>query len=167
MARVDELNSFAGPFTAADQIYVQRPAEGTLDWRTPFSDLVKALQTGFGAAVDVGFTIGAEAADVRDIAVQLKDAYGTNIAEAQLVHVLVLADAAAAALATTGGSTGIAVDTNGILLATDLAKKAFRFLTNGSGLLDLKWTDTGTEAVYLGVVLSNGRMKISAVVQNA
>jgi len=122
-----------------------------------------------GAFADVAFTIGDEDTNVREIEIQAIDGNGDPIDGLFAFRLYVFADAAGAALATTGGSTGIALGTagGGILAVTATAKKVFDLITEPDGHIDLKWTDTGTEAVYLGIVLPNGVIRISDVVQNA
>lgn len=117
-------------------------------------------------AVDATITVGAENTNVRAITIQLKDANGADIASRQAVDIVVLADANGDAFATTGGSTGIAIGTDGALLAI-VAKKYFKAISEADGDIDLTWTDTGTEAAYLGVILPSGRMVISAALTNA
>lgn len=117
-------------------------------------------------AVDAAITVGAEAADARAITIQLKDATGKAIAYRELVDVFVFADAAGAAFATTGGSTGIAIGASGALL-TSVAKKSFVATSTTAGVIALTWTDTGTEAAFLGVRLPSGRIVFSSALTNA
>jgi hypothetical protein len=81
------------------------------------------------------------------------------------VHVAVLADANGDAFVSTGGSTGIAIGTDGALLAI-IAKKLFLAISEPDGDIDLTWTDTGTEAAYLAVILTSGKMVISSAMTN-
>lgn len=119
-----------------------------------------------GAVAGATITVGAENTNVRAITVQLTDAAGNDIATRQAVQIAVLADANGDAFATTGGSTGIAIGTDGALLAI-VAKKLFAAISEADGDIDLTWTDTGTEAAYLAVILPNGKMVISAAMTNA
>ena len=119
-----------------------------------------------GAVADASIVVGAEAGDARAITIQLKDAAGADIASRQLVKIVVLFDANGDAFVTTGGSTGIAIGTDGALLAL-VAKKSFLAISEADGDIDLTWTDTGTEAAYLAVVLPTGKMIISAALTNA
>lgn len=117
-------------------------------------------------AVDAVITVGAEASDARAIAVQLKDANGDNIKEVTHIELIMLLNAAGTDFVATGGSTGIAIGASGNLL-TIVAKKLFRAQTTAAGLLALTWTDTGTEAAFLGVRLPNGNIIISSALTNA
>lgn len=116
-------------------------------------------------AVNATITVGAEAANVRNITVQFKDANGAATTERVYAKALVMADANGDAFVTTGGSTGIAVGTNGAAL-TVVAKKYFEVVSEANGTLDLTWTDTGTEAAFLHIILPNGRRVVSAALTN-
>lgn len=115
---------------------------------------------------DASITVGAENTNVRAITIQLKDSNGHDVAERTVVEAFVFADANGDAFATTGGSTGIAIGTDGALLAL-VAKKAFILISEADGDIDLTWTDTGTEAAYLALRLPTGRVIISSALTNA
>lgn len=65
-------------------------------------------------------------------------------------------------LATTGGSTGIAIGANGFIAITDVAKKAFKCFTDKNGLFKATWTDNASEVCSLAVALPSGRIVVSA-----
>ncbi|MEE4452868.1 hypothetical protein [Novosphingobium resinovorum] len=118
-----------------------------------------------GQVAGASITVSAENANVRTIAIQLRDAQGRDIAHRASVQIAVLADANGDAFVATGGSTGIAAGADGALLPV-VAKKLFLAISEADGDIDLTWTDTGTEAAYLAVILPNGRMVISAALTN-
>ena len=117
--------------------------------------------------VDASITVGAEVENVRPIAIQLKDARGADINYIEVVEVLVVHGTNGLAAAATGGSTGIAASTDGAILATLEAKKAFLVSSEADGDIDLTWTDTGTESVKLAVRLPSGRIVLSDAFANA
>jgi hypothetical protein len=122
------------------------------------------------SAVQATITVGAEGASVADqraITVQLKDLDGNVLDHRQTIDAYVFADSGGAAIATTGGSTGIAIGADGVILATVIAKKYFVLRSDLTGKVTLTWTDTGTEAAFLGIKLPNGRMVISDALTNA
>lgn len=119
-----------------------------------------------GVAAGASITVGAEVANVRAIAIQLKDGLGRDLAQRAAVQVAVFADANGDAFVVTGGTTGIAVGADGALLPI-AAKKLFQAISEADGDIDLTWTDTGTEAAYLGVILPNGKVVVSAALTNA
>ncbi|MEN3145703.1 hypothetical protein ABCW43_00150 [Neorhizobium sp. IRAMC:178] len=116
--------------------------------------------------VDASITVGAEASDARAITIQLKDADGNDINYVETVEIIMFLNAARTAFVVTGGSTGIAIGTDGALLAV-VAKKYFLATSEADGDIDLTWTDTGTEAAYLGLRLPNGRIVMSSALTNA
>lgn len=116
-------------------------------------------------AVDVVFTIGAEASNVRNISVQLKNSTNSDVQEVTAYELFVLAGASDALA--TGGSTGIADAGAGSILQTVTAKQRFTMLSNANGLTELSWTDTGTESVRLAVRLPNGNFIISDAFANS
>jgi hypothetical protein len=116
--------------------------------------------------VDASITVGAESTDVRQITIQLKDAHGNAIDYAETVDIVMLLNSGGTDFVATGGSTGIAIGASGKLL-TIVAKKVFKAISTTSGVIALTWTDTGTEAAFLGLYLPNGTRVISSTLQNA
>jgi hypothetical protein len=116
--------------------------------------------------VDCSITVAAEVGDARAITIQLKDAFGNDINYVETVEIIMFLNAARTAFVVTGGSTGIAIGTDGALLAV-VAKKYFLATSEADGDIDLTWTDTGTEAAFLGVRLPNGRIVMSSALTNA
>ena len=116
--------------------------------------------------VDATITVGAEAANVRAITIQLLDANGNDIDYVEEVDLVLFLTADRLAYVVTGGSTGIEIGTDGAL-QTILAKKVFRATSEADGDIDLTWTDTGTEAAFLGLRLPNGRYVMSDALTNA
>lgn len=131
-----------------------------------FTEIKGLLNILSGQPTQVTYTIGAEDTNARTITAQLKDAAGNALTERATVWLHVCADSAGAGLASTGGSTGIAAGANTQVTALT-AKKVFQVTSSATGLITLTWTDTADEAVYLVIVLPNGKRSISAVVQNA
>lgn len=116
--------------------------------------------------VNATITVGNESTNVRVITIQLLDAYGKDVSEVTHFELHVFANAAGTAYATTGGSTGVAIGTDGALLAV-VAKKIFACTSESDGDWDGTWTDTGTESVAIGIKLPNGNMIISDAFANA
>ena len=114
--------------------------------------------------VDCTITVGAESTNVRVITIQLLDAYGNDIAEVTPFEIHVFSTAAGIAYAT-GGDTGVAIGTDGALLAL-VAKKIFACTSESDGDWDGTWTDTGTESVSVAVKLPNGNMIASTAFAN-
>lgn len=122
-------------------------------------------------AVNATITVSAEAAttaNTRDCVVTLLDANGVAIDYVEEIEVHMFLTADRLAYVVTGGSTGISLGAagNGALLAV-VAKKVFVCTTEATGILDLDWLDTGTEAAFIGVKLPNGRYVMSSALANA
>jgi hypothetical protein len=121
-------------------------------------------------AVIADVTISAEGATVanrRDITIAVKDSTGAAVTAPVTVEIWVMADAAGLDITTTGGSTGIAENSVGQIIDTVLAKKHFICRTTAAGLLNLIYTDTGTDTAFLGVELPNGNMIMCGELTNA
>lgn len=116
--------------------------------------------------VDATITVGDESGNARAITIQLLDADGKDINYVEEVELVLFLTADRLAYVVTGGSTGIAIGTDGAL-QTIVAKKVFRATSEADGDIDLTWTDTGTEAAYLGVKLPSGRYVMSSALTNA
>lgn len=118
-----------------------------------------------GALAGATIGIGAEVGNGRAIAIQLKDGQGRNLAVRAAVQIAVLADANGDAFVATGGSTGIAIGSEGALLPI-VAKKLFLALSEADGRVELTWTDTGSEPAYLAVLLPSGKLAVSSALTN-
>lgn len=110
-----------------------------------------------GATIVLQAPVGSD----RDLSVQLLDAEGVNCVGIKSCRLHVFADAAGADWATTGGTTGI-VDQGAGAIQAVVAKKVFEARSDANGLIELRWTDTGSEVAFLGVELPSGRMVFSA-----
>lgn len=130
------------------------------------------LGFGFGAAAipitnpccRASIAVSDESTNVRTLTIQLQDALGNDINYVETVKVAVFSDATRTAFAT-GGSTGLAIGTDGALLAI-VAKKLFIVTSESDGDIDLTWTDTGTESVSVALYLPNGNVVTTAAFAN-
>jgi hypothetical protein len=122
--------------------------------------------SGASDCVDATITLGAEVGDAIPIAIQLLDAAGNDLDYVEEVELVMFLNAARTAYVVTGGSTGIAIGTDGAL-STVVAKKRFFATCEADGDIDLSWTDTAHEVAFLGVKLPNGKMVMSAALTTA
>ena len=111
-------------------------------------------------------TVGAEATNVIPITIQLEKADGSDLDEVAVVELLMFGDANKLS-ASAGGSTGLAINGDGALISTPEAKKHLVVSSEADGDIILSFTDTGTDAHYLGVKLPNGNIVMSDVIQMA
>lgn len=116
--------------------------------------------------VDASIVVGAESTNVRAITIQLLDSEGNDIDYVEQVDINLYLTADRLAPVVTGGSTGIAIGTDGWIF-TATAKKRFVATSEADGDIDLTWTDTGTEVAFIGLRLPNGRYIMSSSLANA
>ena len=109
---------------------------------------------------------GASTANTRDIVIQLKTADGSDINYVETVEIIMFLNAAQTAFVVTGGSTGISIGSDGALL-TVVSKKLFYATSESDGDLSLDYLDTGTETVFMGLRLPNGRIIMASELTNA
>ena len=113
-----------------------------------------------GAPMGVGFTIGDEAADVINVALQLQDADGADLAVRGCVMAYLSDDANGDSIAASAPSAGVAIGTDGLAIPV-VANKAFRLVSESDGDIDLNIEEAGGATWYLIVVLPNGKLVAS------
>jgi len=102
------------------------------------------------------FTVGVESGgNVINVAVQLKDSQGVNLAYSAVVQVW-LSDTAGAALSGTPPSSTVVIGTNGVLVASYTAKTHLLIRSNTSGQFDLNITEAGAKSFYINVDTGQG-----------
>lgn len=112
---------------------------------------------------DAVISVGANQA--AGVSIQINYPDGTPIKKPQdfdLYVVSVDAGGLISSLATTGGSTGIAIGANGFIAQAAVAKKVFKCFTDKTGLFKATWTDNASEVASLAVRLPSGRLVVSA-----
>ena len=103
----------------------------------------------------VQFTIGAEAANVINVALQLVDGNGNALAQ-QVGFYAWLSDTALAAVATTVPDGDVAIGTNGLIVEEFTTDASFQLLTDANGELDLDIGESLVDTWYLNVLLPGG-----------
>lgn len=167
MAKISEYAE-ATDILGGDFLPLYRPTGATSadkDRKIAVSTLAKAYSVLNQTARDAAITIGAEDANVRAITVQLKDAAGNALTASAVFRLIVFTTAAMTALSS-GGSTGVAIGANGLILFTEVAKKVFLVKSDDTGLWTGTYTDTGTDAAFLAVALPDGRLIVSSAMTN-
>ncbi len=112
---------------------------------------------------DVRFTVGAEAADVINVAVQLNDPEGTALAEVGVLDFYLATDAAGLNPVTTAPSGGIAIGTDGALIES-VANIAGTMISEVDGDIDIDITEVGIFTFYLVARLPCGGLAISSAI---
>lgn len=113
--------------------------------------------------IDAKFTIGAEAANAINVAIQLKDREnGNELAERVALHWYLSADANGDAIAS-APSGGIAIGTDGLLLEWTNNVSGL-VVSEADGDIDVTITDTGTPTMYLILVAPDGKLLPSGAI---
>jgi hypothetical protein len=115
--------------------------------------------------LDAAFTIGVEASNAINVAVQLKsDKSQAAITVRRQVRAYLSGVSTGATVVGSAPSGGAAIGTNGAIIASITANKVFDIVTDASGRFDLTLTETSTPTFYLVVVMPNGRLVISGAI---
>lgn len=110
------------------------------------------------------FTVGAEAGNAINVAVQLKNGNGQNPSVRNVLPVFISGAATGADVVGTAPTGGVAIGTNGKVLASPVANKFFWVQSDAQGRFDLTLTDSGTPTFYLVVVLPDGSQLVSGAI---
>lgn len=110
--------------------------------------------------VDADITVGAESANVINVAIQLKDYLGNDIAAPACIYAYCCTDANGTSKETTTVSTETAIGTDGDL-EIELAKTSYMLISEADGDIDLDFTDTGTNDFYFALVMPTGKIVVS------
>jgi hypothetical protein len=111
----------------------------------------------------VELTVGTQAANVINVALQVVDAQGMALA-LQLALFAWLSDTAGAALTATAPSVGTDIGTDGVIIVEHTAETLFELLTDADGVLDLDIEEAGVDTWYLNVRLPGGAIVSSAAI---
>ncbi len=118
---------------------------------------------------DIIFTIGAEAAEVINIALQLKGEkageQGVNIGERVGLLAYWSDDANGDSLAA-AHSAGTGIGTAGTLIE-QIVDRYFTLVTNVNGAINVDATHVGAKTAHLAIILPSGQLKVSGAVTHA
>lgn len=109
--------------------------------------------------------VGAEAATVINVAIQLKDSAGADLAVRGSVLAYVSDDAAGDSVAATAPDT-VAIGTDGLAIPL-VAGKAFLLTSEADGDIDLNFTNAGADTFYLILVMPDGKLVPSGAITHA
>ena len=121
-------------------------------------NVAAADYTGIAAS----FTVGTEASDAINVAVQLKDGGGVDLARRCGLAWFLSSDANGDAISA-APSGGIAIGTDGLLLEWTNNVSGW-VVSEADGDIDVTLTDAGTPTFYLVLVLPNGRLSVSGAI---
>lgn len=107
------------------------------------------------------FTIGAQGGDNIIVLIQLQDAMGNDMAQANCILAYLSDDAAGADVTGTGPSTETIIDTDGDIIAIITAKKVYLLTSESDGDIGLDVEESGSKTWYLVLVMPDGRLVVS------
>lgn len=128
----------------------------------------KLLAKGIITAPDITtlsatFTVGTEATNVINVAVQLADGAGVAVAVRKALPWYLTTDATGATPAASAPNGGTASGTNGKIIEA-IAEKYGLMVFNASGQCDVNITDSATPTFYPVVVMPNGSLAVSGAI---
>ena len=108
------------------------------------------------------FTVGAEASNIINVAVQMVNIDGQDMDERCCVGWYLSSDVNGDALATVP-SVGISIGTDGLLIET-ITNSAGWVTCESDGDIDVNIEDSGTPTMHRVIVLPNGKLAVSAAI---
>ena len=118
--------------------------------------------SGFTAPADATFTIGAEAGNVINVAVQLKDGAGDDIATRAAVQFYLSDDADGDTIV--AAATSLAIGTDGVAIE-NISNSAGLLISEADGDIDINIGDaSGAATYYLVLVMPSGELVVSSAI---
>lgn len=121
-------------------------------------DNIEAVEV---TALGVDFVVGAEDNDVINVAIQVNDGHGDPVAASKALHFYLADDDAGLEPTETDPDGGIAIGTDGALIALSTDPAAGILISDENGAVDLDIEESGAGTWYLIVVLPNGSLVVS------
>lgn len=109
------------------------------------------------------FAIGAQAGDVINVGIQLKDSAGADLAVCGSVFAYLSDDANGDSIAGTAPSGGVVIGTDGLAVPL-VADKAFQLVSEADGDIDLNIEEAGADTWYLILIMPDGRRVASEAI---
>jgi hypothetical protein len=129
---------------------------------TSVSATAAELNLNDNQVASASFTIGAEAGNVINVAIQLKDAAGSDMAISNAIPFYLSANADGSTTAT--AATSLAIGTDGLMLEWT-SNSSGLLVSEADGDIDINIGDaSGAATYYLVLVLPNGKLTISDVI---
>lgn len=116
------------------------------------------------APLDATITVGTEADNAINVAIQLKDAGGADLAVPGYVTAFLSDDSGGVAISGTAPATSVAIGTDGAIIKELTTKLAWILQSEADGDIDLTITETGADTWYLVVVLPDGSQVVSGAI---
>jgi len=116
-----------------------------------------------GSPAEATFVIGAEAANVINVGIQLNDGNAAALAARGSLFAYLSDDANGDSIAGTAPDGGWAIGTDGVLIPV-VANKAAQLVSESDGDIDIDITESGTDTWYLILVMPNGTLVASEAI---
>lgn len=128
------------------------------------SSELEQLAGGIGDAVITLDTEGDTAANTIRATVQLKDKNDSDLVAPTVVRAYLADNGKGSSLADTAPTGGVGIGTKGEIFLEDVTNKLLTVVSDVFGVFDLDIVDTGTPTFWLVVILSDGRLVVSAAI---
>lgn len=115
---------------------------------------------GYISPTAATITVGTENTNVINVAIQLTDGNGDDLANAAAVYFYLSDDSGGDGISGTAPTGGVAIGTDG-KIAEVVANKCGWLISETDGDIDVDITDTGTPTFYLVLVLPSGKVVVS------
>jgi len=145
---------------AAGGIDAEHFAAGAVDATALADGAVTAAKLDATVCGGANIVVGSLVGDVINVAIQLEDGTGADMAVESAIHAYLSDSADGSDVAGTAPSGGVAVNTDGLAIPL-VADKAFLLVSEADGDIDLDVEDSGADTWYLVLVLPNGKLVIS------
>ncbi len=127
---------------------------------------IEGSRSRHGANSPIGtptITVGSESSNVINVAIQLKDAAGNDLAARGSILAYLSDDANGDSVAVTAPDGGVAIGTDGLAIEL-VAEKVFLMTSESDGDIDLNITESGTDTWYLILVMPDGTLVASGAI---
>jgi hypothetical protein len=124
--------------------------------------VAESIATESLSLITATFAVGTEAANAINVAIQLKDASGVDLARRCALPWYLSGDANGDAIASAPGS-GIAIGTDGLLLEWT-ANVSGLVISEADGDIDVTLSESSTGTWYLVLVLPGGNLAVSGAI---
>lgn len=118
---------------------------------------------GYIPPTDATITVGSEVTNVVNVAIQLTDGNGDDLANVAAVYFYISDDSGGSGVAATAPAGGIAIGTDGTL-AEVVSGKAGWLISEADGDIDIDVTETGTDTFYLVLIMPSGETVVSGAI---
>jgi len=123
----------------------------------------KGAADTYASKIGATFTVGGEAENAINVAIQLTDAAGADLAVRGSVCAYLSDDANGDSIVATAPSGGVAIGTDGLCIPV-VANKAFLLTSEADGNIDLTITEAGVKTCYLILGMPDGRLLASGAI---